>query len=200
MSFAQFLVFPRPNIKKRFSRTFLMEFLDIRRRDVWTVHGWLHLPWFGISASSVIYKLREFSSNQPSLHLLYFSTYSGIKNSLPYPKHMLRAHYISMSLATVIWECSLNQFSTSLFVSLFVNREPQQIFMGENTEYRANLVKARVNFPVTLLHIYWVCQYKLFLISESWEGLLNLQNLHWNITGVIINKFPTAILYLVVLY
>ena len=64
---------------------------------------------FGISASSVI-KLREFLSNQPSLHLLYFSTYSGIENSLPYPKHMLRAHYISMSLATVIWECSLNQF------------------------------------------------------------------------------------------
>ena len=92
------------------------------------------------------------------LRLLYFSTYSGIKNSLPYPKHMLRAHYISMSLATVIWECSLNQFSTSLFVSLFVNREPQQIYMGENTEYWANLVKARVNFPVTLLHIYWVCQ------------------------------------------
>ena len=71
---------------------------------------------------TVIYKLREFSSNQPSLHLLSFSTYSGIKNSLPYPKHMLRAHYISMSLATVIWECSLNQFSTSLFVSLFANR------------------------------------------------------------------------------
>ena len=82
-------------------------------------------------------------SNQPSLHLLYFSTYSGIKNSLPYPKHMLRAHYISMSLAT-------------LFVSLFVNREPQQIFMGENKEYRANLVKARVHFPVRLLYIYWV--------------------------------------------
>ena len=114
--FARVWVFPRPNIKKRFSRTFLMEFLDIRRRDVWTVHGWLHLAWFGISASSVIYKPREFFSNQPSLHLLYFSTYSGIKNSLPYPKHMLRAHYISMSLATVIWECSLNQFSTSLFV------------------------------------------------------------------------------------
>ena len=32
------------------------------------------------------------------------------------------------------------------------------------------LVKARVNVPVTLLHIYWVCQYKLFLISEGWEG------------------------------
>ena len=154
-----FLVFPRPNIKKRFSRTFLMEFLDIRRRDVWTVHGWLHLAWFGISASSVIYKLREFSSNQPSLHLLYFSTYSGIKNSLPYPKHMLRAHYISMSLATVIWECSLNQFSTSLFVSLFVHCEPQQ-------------VKARVNVPVSLLEMYWVCQYKLFLISAGWEGSL----------------------------
>ena len=147
-----------------------MEFLDIRTRDVWTVDGWLHLSWLGISAISVIQKFREFSSNQPSIHLLYFSTYSGIKNSLPYPKHMLRAHYISMSLATVIWECSLNQFSTSLFVSLFVNWEPRQIFMGENTEYRANLVKARVNFPVTLLHIYWVCQYKLFLISEGWEG------------------------------
>ena len=46
----------------------------------------------------------EFPSNQPNLHLLYFSTF------LPYPKHMLRAHYISMSLATVIWEYSLNQF------------------------------------------------------------------------------------------
>ena len=42
--------------------------------------------------------------------------------------------------------------------------------MGVNTEYRANLVKARVNVPITLLHIYWVCQYKLFLISEGWEG------------------------------
>ena len=202
--FARCWVFRRPNIKKRFSRTFIMEFLDIRRRDVRTVHGWLHLARFGISASSVIYKLREFSSNQPSLHLLSFSTYSGIKNSLPYPKHMLRAHYIIMSLATVIWECSLNQLSTSLFallfVSLFVNRELQQIFMGENTEYRANLVKARVNFPVTLLHIYWVCQYKLILISEGWRVLLNLQNLHWNIIGVIINKFPTTVLYLVVLY
>ena len=75
-----------------------------------------------------------------------------------------------MSLAIVIWECSLNQFSTSLFVSLFVNWEPQQIFMGDNTEYGANLVKARVKFLVTLLHIYCVCQYKLFLIFEGWEG------------------------------
>ena len=33
----------------------------------------------------------------------------------------------------------------------------QQIFMGVNTEYRANLV----------LHIYWDCQYKLFVISEG---------------------------------
>ena len=97
-----------------------------------------------------------------------------LRNSLPYPKHMLRAHYISMSLATVIWEYTLNQFSSSLFVSLFVNREPQQIFMGENTEYKANLVKASVNFPVTLLYIYWVCQYKLFLISEGCEGFTEL--------------------------
>ena len=75
------------------------------------------------------------------LHLLYFPTYGDIKNSLPYLKHMLRAPYISMSLAAVNWECSLNQFFTSLFVSLFVHREPQKIFMAGNTEYRANLVK-----------------------------------------------------------
>ena len=31
------------------------------------------------------------------------------------------------------------------------------------------LVKARVKVPITLLHIYWVCQYKLFLISEGFE-------------------------------
>ena len=68
-----------------------------------------------LSASSVIYTLREVSSNQPSLHLLYFSTYSGIKNSLLYPKHILRAHYISMCLAT-------------LFVSLFVNRATTNIY------------------------------------------------------------------------
>ena len=43
---------------------------------------------------------------------------------------MLRAHYITVSLATVICECSLNQFSTWLFVSLFVHWEAQQIFMG----------------------------------------------------------------------
>ena len=98
---------------------------------------------------------------------------------------MLRAHYISMSLATVMWECSLNQFFTSLFASLFVNREPQQIFMGENIEYRANLVKARVKFPVTLFHIYWVCQYKLFFISkQGWEGFTELSKpsleYHWS--------------------
>ena len=42
--------------------------------------------------------------------------------------------------------------------------------MGVNTEYRANLVKDRLNIPFTLLHIYWVCQYKLFLMSEGREG------------------------------
>ena len=78
-----------------------------------------------------------------------------------------------MSIATVKWECSLNQFCTSLFVSLFVHREPQQIFVGVNTEYRANLVKARLNVPITLLHIHRVCQYKLLLISKGCrEGLI----------------------------
>ena len=91
---------------------------------------------------------------------------------------MLRAQYISTSLATVICECSLNQFSTSPFVSLFVHQEPQQIFVGINTEYGANVVKARVNVPITLLHIYWVCQYKLFLISEGWEGFTKRSDLH----------------------
>ena len=91
---------------------------------------------------------------------------------------MLRAQYISTNLAAVICECSLNQFSTSPFVSLFVHREPQQIFVGVNTEYGANEVKARVNIPITLLHIYWVCQYKLFLISEGWEGFTKPSNLH----------------------
>ena len=83
---------------------------------------------------------------------------------------MLRAHYINMNLTKVICECLLNQCFTSLFVSLFVHWEPQQIFLGLNTEYKVNLVKARVNVPITLLHIYWVCQYKLFLISEDWDG------------------------------
>ena len=74
MKFGRFYVLRHPNIKKRFSGTFLMKFLDIRRRDVWTVHEWLRSSWFGTLASSVIYKLREFSSDQPQgslLHLLY---------------------------------------------------------------------------------------------------------------------------------
>ena len=112
---------------------------------------------------------------------------------------MPRAHYISMSLATVIWECSLNQFCTSLFVSLFVHREPQQIFMGVNTEYRANLVKARLNVPVILLHIYCLCQYKLFLISKGCregptESSKPLLEYRWSDNQIA----PTAIPYLVV--
>ena len=66
------LGFPRTNIKRRFLWTFLMDLLDIRRRDVWKVHGWLHLSWFGISASSVIFKLREFSSVHLAPFLIFF--------------------------------------------------------------------------------------------------------------------------------
>ena len=58
--------------RKGFYELFLMDFLDIRRRDVWTVHGWLHLSWFGISASSVIIKLREFSSDHLAPSLIFF--------------------------------------------------------------------------------------------------------------------------------
>ena len=61
-------------------------------------------------------KVREFSSDQPAPSLIFFHLQWYFKDSLPYPKHMLRAHYISMSLATVICECSLYQFSTSLHV------------------------------------------------------------------------------------
>ena len=135
-----------------------MEFLDIRRPNIWTVHGWLHLSWFGISASLLTSFVKA-----SSMSYTFPLTVVLILSSLSY-KYMLRAHYISMSLATVICECSLNQFSTSLFISFFVQREPQQKFMGVNTEYRANVEKAWVNFPITLLHIYWVCQHKLFLI------------------------------------
>ena len=41
---------------------------------------------------------------------------------------------------------------------------------GRKYRIQANLVKARVNVPITLLHIYWAYQYKLFLISAGWEG------------------------------
>ena len=43
-----------------------MAFLDIRRRDVWTVHRWLYLSWFGISASSVYMTVRE-AASRPSI-------------------------------------------------------------------------------------------------------------------------------------
>ena len=130
--FARFYVLRRSNIKKRFSWSFFMKFLDIWRRDVWTVHGWLHFSWLGISASSFhIFKLRE-------IYERLACSYSGNKTLFL----ILNTCYeltiiVSTSLATVIWEWSLNQFSTSRFVSLFVNREPQQIF---------------IYFPVTLLH------------------------------------------------
>ena len=83
--FARFYVLRRPNIEKRFSWTFSMEFLDIRRRDVWTVHEWLRSSLFGTLASSVIYKLREFSSNQPQgslLHLLYIFSRTVVLRTL----------------------------------------------------------------------------------------------------------------------
>ena len=72
-------------------------------------------------------------------------------------------------------------FAVRKFVCL---QAPQEIFLGVNTECRANMVTARVNVPITLLHIYWVCQYKLFLISEGCEGFTELSKpsleYHWN--------------------
>ena len=90
-------------------------------------------------------------------------------------------------------------FAVRKFVS--VHREAQQIFMGVNTEYRANLVKTRVNVPITCFTYTGSVSISYFLISKGCrEGLLNLQNLHWNVIEVIINKFPTAIQCLVVLF
>ena len=111
------------------------------------------------------------------LHLSCFSTYRGIK-TLFLILNICYEHTILVWFLQQSCECSLNQFSTLLDVSLFVHREPQQIFIGVNTEYRANLVKARVNVPVTLFHIYWVCQYNLFFISEGWKRFTKPLNLH----------------------
>ena len=69
--FALFYVSRRPNMKKRFLLTLLMDLLDIRRRDVWTVHGWHHLSLFGTAASLVSFKLRDFSSDQPAASLIF---------------------------------------------------------------------------------------------------------------------------------
>ena len=83
--FARFYVLRRSNIKKRFSWSFFMKFLDIWRRDVWTVHEWLRSSWFGTLASSVIYKLREFSSDQPQgslLHLLHIFSRTVVLRTL----------------------------------------------------------------------------------------------------------------------
>ena len=53
--------------------------------DVWTVHEWLRSSWLGTLASSVIYKLREFSSDQPQgslLHLLYIFSRTVVLRTL----------------------------------------------------------------------------------------------------------------------
>ena len=64
--------------------------------------------------------------------------------------------------------------------------------MGLNTEYRANLVKTRVNVPITLLHVYWVCLFKLFLISQGWEGFTEPSKpsleCHWSDNQLISNS------------
>ena len=53
MSFCSVLSFPASKHQEKVFKNIFNGILDIRRRDVWTVHGWLHVVWFGISASSV---------------------------------------------------------------------------------------------------------------------------------------------------
>ena len=159
-----------------------MDLLDIRRRDVWTVHGWHHL-----SEPRKVQLFLSFVNFRATslLHLFKFPLTVVLYKTLFPVLDICFEQNILVWVATVIrCECSLNQFSTPLSVSLFVHREPQQIFMGVDTEHRANLVKARVNVPITLPHICWVCQYKLFLISEGWERftepLKPSLEYHWN--------------------
>ena len=70
MSFCSVLSFPAYKYQEKVSMN--LDLLDIKRRDVWKVHGWLHLSWFGILASSVIFKLREFSSVHLAPFLIFF--------------------------------------------------------------------------------------------------------------------------------
>ena len=87
MSFCSVLSFLASKHQEKVSWTFSMEVLNIRRRDVWTVHGWLHLSWFGISGSSVklieIFCLiigRTWIFQRPACSISYrFSIYNGIK-------------------------------------------------------------------------------------------------------------------------
>ena len=72
MSFCSVFIFPADKYQERFLWTILMDLLDIRRRDVWTVHGWLHLSCFGISGSSFIFELREFSGDHLTPSLIFF--------------------------------------------------------------------------------------------------------------------------------
>ena len=72
MSFCSVLSFPSHKYQEKVSMNFLVDLLDIRRRDVWTVRVWLHLSWFGISVSSVIFKLRDFSSDHLAPSLIFF--------------------------------------------------------------------------------------------------------------------------------
>ena len=104
-------------------------------------------------------------------HLLYFSTYSGIKTLFLIVNACYEHNILDESCYSHMWKFIKPRISYFV-VRKFgcVHREAQQIFMGLNTEYRANLLKTRVNVPITLLHVYWVCLFKLFLIWQGWEG------------------------------
>ena len=54
MSFCSVLRFTASKHQEKVFVNFFHEILDIRRRDVWTVHEWLHSSWFFTLASSVI--------------------------------------------------------------------------------------------------------------------------------------------------
>ena len=93
---------------------------------------------------------------------LKFKSFTSLVKGQGICQSILKQWLLRLSASLQSAFVAQNQFSTSLFVSLFVHWEPQQIFMGVNTEYRASLVKGRVNVPIILLHLYWVCQESYF--------------------------------------
>ena len=147
---------------------------------------------------SVIYKLREFSSNQPSLHLLYFPptvvliTLFLILNicyELPinYQYESCNSH-MGMFIKPIFY-FALRKFVCKLGATTNIYDRKYRI----QGQFSKSQGKFSSHFASHIMGLFNSISY--FQYQKAGRVLLNLQNLHWNITGVIINKFPTAILF-----
>ena len=150
VSFCSDLGFPASKHQEKVFVNVLMEVLIIRWRDVWTVHRWLHLSWFGISASSVIHISLSFSClvirrtwifKRPACSISYFFPLtvalrlSSFLNTC-YEHTIFK--YESCNSHTWMFIRPIFYFAVRKFVCIL-----QQIFMGVNAGKRANLVEAR---------------------------------------------------------